>query len=42
MDLKAYYVLISSEGIARKYLFGKCFKNHQRFALAVNTVSFAN
>jgi len=31
MDLNAYYVLISSEGIARKYLLGKCFKNHQRF-----------
>ena len=30
MDLKAYYDLISSECRARKYLLGKCFKNHQR------------
>ena len=31
MELKAYYELISSESRARKYLLGKCFKNHQRF-----------
>ena len=31
MELKAYYRLISSESRARKYLLGKCFKNHQRF-----------
>ena len=30
MDLDAYYKLISSEARARKYLLGKCFKNHQR------------
>ena len=31
MDLDTYYKLISSEARARKYLLGKCFKNHQRF-----------
>ena len=31
MDLDAYHKLISSEARARKYLLGKCFKNHQRF-----------
>ena len=31
MELDAYYKLISSETRARKYLLGKCFKNHQRF-----------
>lgn len=31
MELEAYYELISSEGKARKYLSGKCFKNHHRF-----------
>ena len=31
MDLKTYYKLIYSENRARKYLLGKCFKNHQRF-----------
>ena len=30
MDLKTYYKLIYSENRARKYLLGKCFKNHQR------------
>lgn len=31
MDLNAYYKLIASESRARRYLLGKCFKNHQRF-----------
>ena len=31
MDLTIYYDVISSESKARKYLLGKCFKNHQRF-----------
>ena len=31
MDLNAYYDLVSSESKARKYLLGKCFKNHQRY-----------
>lgn len=31
MDLTSYYDLISSESKARRYLLGKCFKNHQRF-----------
>jgi transposase len=31
MDLTNYQNLISSESKARKYLLGKCFKNHQRF-----------
>jgi len=31
MELSTYYRLISSESRARKYLLGKCFKNHQRF-----------
>jgi len=31
MELDTYYRLISSESRARKYLLGKCFKNHQRF-----------
>jgi len=31
MDLDTYYKLISSEARARRYLLGKCFKNHQRF-----------
>jgi transposase len=31
MELNVYQTLISSEGNARKYLLGKCFKNHQRF-----------
>jgi transposase len=31
MDLKAYYRLIFSEGKAKKYLSGKCFKNHHRY-----------
>jgi len=31
MDLNTYYKLIYSENRARKYLLGKCFKNHQRF-----------
>jgi len=31
MELNAYQKLISSERHARKYLLGKCFKNHQRF-----------
>jgi transposase len=31
MDLTNYYDLISSESKAKKYLLGKCFKNHQRF-----------
>lgn len=31
MDLNTYYKLIASESRARKYLLGKCFKNHQRF-----------
>ena len=31
MDLDTYYKLISSETRARRYLLGKCFKNHQRF-----------
>jgi transposase len=30
MELETYYKLISSESRARKYLLGKCFKNHQR------------
>ena len=30
MELDAYYKLISSESRARKYLLGKCFKNHQK------------
>ena len=33
MDLKAYYRLISSEGKPKKYLLGKCFKNHQHVSL---------
>jgi transposase len=31
MELKSYYNLISNEDKARRYLLGKCFKNHQRF-----------
>ena len=31
MELNAYQKLIGSERCARKYLLGKCFKNHQRF-----------
>ena len=31
MELNAYQKLVSSERHARKYLLGKCFKNHQRF-----------
>ena len=31
MDLNTYYDLISNENKARRYLLGKCFKNHQRF-----------
>jgi transposase len=31
MDLNTYYKLIASESRARKYLLGKCLKNHQRF-----------
>ena len=31
MELNAYQKLIDSERYARKYLLGKCFKNHQRF-----------
>jgi len=31
MDLDTYYKLISSEARARRYLLGKCVKNHQRF-----------
>ena len=31
MDLTTYHDFISSESKARKYLLGKCFKNHQRF-----------
>ncbi|MCX5851322.1 MAG: IS1595 family transposase, partial [Deltaproteobacteria bacterium] len=31
MELSTYHTLISSESRARKYLLGKCFKNHQRF-----------
>jgi len=31
MDLTIYHDFISSESKARKYLLGKCFKNHQRF-----------
>jgi len=31
MELTSYYDLISSESKARKYLLGKCFKNHQRY-----------
>jgi len=30
MELETYYKLISSESRGRKYLLGKCFKNHQR------------
>ena len=30
MDLNTYYKLIYSENMARKYLLGKYFKNHQR------------
>jgi len=30
MELETYYKLISIESRARKYLLGKCFKNHQR------------
>jgi len=36
MDLSTYYNLISSESNARKYLLGKCFKNHQRFCPRCN------
>ncbi|MCX5834980.1 MAG: IS1595 family transposase [Deltaproteobacteria bacterium] len=31
MELNDYHKLISSESRARKYLLGKCLKNHQRF-----------
>jgi len=31
MELNAYQKLIGDENRARKYLLGKCFKNHQRF-----------
>src|SRR5512139_1288026 len=31
MELNAYQKLVGSERHARKYLLGKCFKNHQRF-----------
>jgi len=31
MELNVYQKLIGSERCARKYLLGKCFKNHQRF-----------
>lgn len=31
MELNAYHKMISSESRARKYLLGKCLKNHQRF-----------
>lgn len=36
MDLTSYYDLISSESKARRYLLGKCFKNHQRFCPRCN------
>jgi hypothetical protein len=42
MELDAYYKLISSETKARKYLLGKCFKNHQRFSLVVAAESSIN
>ena len=31
MDLTTYHDFVSSENKARRYLLGKCFKNHQRF-----------
>jgi transposase len=31
MDLTCYYEFIFNESKARRYLLGKCFKNHQRF-----------
>jgi len=31
MDLTTYHDFVSSEKKARRYLLGKCFKNHQRF-----------
>lgn len=36
MDLSSYYNLIISEAKARKYMLGKCFKNHQRICPRCN------